>query len=282
MTKIENLIASISEGHAPLTIGFVLYGPTIADVKRWNFNKETHVGNDLIYTTTCWEPGVYHVWVDLIDGQGTVIESGKDKEIIIHVTDKLKNVTLDQWQGVICEGDAIGFSIGTSIPGTPKITWKWGDGQDNSSDDPKFRPNASNPWYKYQKAGSYNGAVTVSGSGITESKEFAVIVLSDPSKTMTGKIEARSLHHPLDTEVFTTNEELTLTAQVSGGVVPKHIVWHIRDFKGKIVNIAGNVGIETKYHFPKSGNYNIECVVRDDVGFKITLLKDVIIRYDHN
>ncbi len=284
MPKIKNLRASITNGSAPLTVGFVLEGPTIADRKRWNVDEIKYEANDLVYTTTLWEPGDHIVWVDLIDEQSNVIESGKDKRVLIHLTDKLQNIAFDQWQGVIYEGDIVGFSVSTSIQGTPKITWVWGNGRIDSTDDPKFRPNASNPWYKYKtKVEPYKGTVTVSGNGISESKEFAVIVLPNPI-TGVGNIYASSLHCPIGTEVFTVVEDVTLIAQVSGAKNDQTpYVWLIKNFHGINDSPKGDVGVKITHRFSKSDNYNVQCVVRFDDGpqqIKLILLKDIIIRYD--
>lgn len=282
MGKITNLRASITNDHAPLTVGFVLDGPTIADRKRWNFdNGKKYECNDLIFTTTYWKPGNYNAWVDLIDDKGNVIESGQKYKISITVTEKLENVTLDQWQGVIYEDDVVGFSISTSIPGEPKITWEWGDEISPPPDDPKPRYDKLNPWHTYKKnANPWKGTVTVEGSGIKESRSFGVLVLPNPVKTIKGYIDVKSKHYPNGSEVFTKNEDLTLAAQVSGGKEPKHVVWHIKNYDGTIENPAGNIGKVTTHHFSKSGNYTVECVVTDDAGLRVTLLKDVIIRYD--
>src|SRR3989338_5104582 len=115
MPQIKNLCVNISESHAPLIAGFFLDGPTIADMKRWNFgDNEVEKNNNLLCTHTYWQPGDYRMWVDIIDKDDKVIESSN--EIQIHVKDKTKTFTFDQWQGVIYEVDTVWFSLSTSLP----------------------------------------------------------------------------------------------------------------------------------------------------------------------
>ena len=266
---IKGLCTSAEEGTPPLVVGFFLDGPTVADRKIWHFeNGSSDRDDNLIQTHRYENSGKYCVWVDIINEKNNVIESSK--KITIRVVDKPNTITkFDQWQGVIYEGDSVGFSIPISLPGSPEIMWHWDDETPDTT-------RKQNPHHQYKVVKTCNGKVTVSGSGITKSKEFAVMVLPDSRKIMAGYIRVKSLKRPNESSEFAVGDELTFDDQFSGGVDPYEHTWKITNSKGYIVPIRG-ADPTLKKTFAKSDNYLVTFTIWDSNRLKLTLSKTVII-----
>lgn len=282
MPIIKDLSVSITEGPAPLIVGFFLNGPNIAHRKIWNFgDKLSEKSNNLLNTHRYEKCGKYDVCVDIIDENNKIVESSDKKTI--YVKDKTKVISgFDQWQGVIYEGESVGFSIAHNILGDPQINWEWGDGKIDSSDDRKFYPHRQNPHHPYEKNGTWQGKVTIEEktSGrkpITESREFGMLVLPDKKKEFAGFIEITSSDQHRGTVEFPVKKSLNFQAQVTGVDNENYsFLWNFGDKVGH-----NEHDLMVKHTYTKSGNYHATCTIRNKggkIGNKIILHKTVIIR----
>ena len=253
---ITKLYKNITKSAAPLVAGFYLEGPTIAHRKRWHFGDGSVpiINNNLVQNHTYTKIGEHTMWVEIINNAKEVIE--KSNEIKFTVTEKVEKFNFNQWEGVITEGDDVGFSLGGEIRGEDEIKWVWGDG--------KKLDNDTNPHHRYEKAGTFEGKVSVGGV----EREFGVLVLPDPVKHITGHIEV--VHASERDGSFPTNTELTFQVQVTGGTPEYHVIWKFGDKNG-------GAGKMTKHAYKKSGNYHVACTVRDQVGLTLSFDKNVSI-----
>lgn len=273
---VVNLNASSINGSAPLTVGFFLADSTISDKKRWHFGDELEENNNLLCTHTYQNTGTYVVWVDILNEIDEVVE--RSNEVTVNVNNRLQHINFNQWEAIVYEGNSVGFSISHDIVGDPRITWDWGDGTTNSSDDVQFKHDKLNPHHVYDNAGTYAGRVTITeqtakGNGITESKEFTILVLQN-LMDIDGFIQITSVQRQ-GNEGLPINTDLTFQAQVTG--VDNNRYSFVWDFGDK----NGGSGLQTSHRYSKSGTYHVRCTIRDKhgkIGNKIVLCKTVVIQ----
>lgn len=243
---------------APLVAGFYLVisgGQGIKLKKRWHFGDGVEkINNNLIQNHTYHDEGKFTMWVDIVDNELRVIE--RSKEIEFTVEKKLDKFNFDQWEGVIAEGDDVGFSLGGNIKGEDKIKWVWGDGQELDKE--------INPHHPYEKAGTYQGEVSVGG----EKKEFGVLVLPDRIKHIAGHIEVTDASQRDGS--FPAKKKLNFQVQVTGGTPEYHVTWKFGD-------THGGAGKMTKHSYKESGNYHVSCTVRDKNGLTFSFDTNVTI-----
>ena len=255
---IKELQVNITESAAPLVAGFYLVisdGQGIKLRKRWHFGDgEERINNNLVQNHTYRNKGKFTMWVDIVDNRLRVIE--RSKKIEFTVETKLEKFNFDQWEGIIIEGDKVGFSLGGDIQGEDEIKWVWGDGKEEVKD--------TNPHHRYEKEGNYPGKVSVGEIG----REFGMLVLPDRRKHIFGKIEVAAA-----TErggVFPAKEELTLQVQLTGGTPEYHIVWRFGDGNG-------GAGKQVEHIYKEKGNYQISCTVRDQNALVFYFEKNIAI-----
>jgi len=272
---------NIEESKAPLVAGFYLEGPTIAHVKKWNFkNDETGKiepkrNNNLIQNYTFWKPGKYSVWVEIIGPDETVIKTSETKTFTVKKKTDLIT-SFNQWEGIVYGGDDVGFSISHSLH-TPKITWEWGDNKK-----PNSETNPHHPYDHVKEPTKVKGKLSVYESEQkNESREFAVLVIPHPIKEFAGYMEVSSTEAPGRNNGFPVNTEITLQAQIKGGVRGIHtIFWQYARLDTEIINVERNEGenyLTRKKSYEKSGHYHVKCVIRYKDSRKLTLEKGLII-----
>ncbi|MCZ6583197.1 MAG: PKD domain-containing protein, partial [Thaumarchaeota archaeon] len=255
---IKELQVNIQESAAPLVAGFYLDisdGQGIKLKKRWHFGDgEERINNNLVQNHTYHNKGKFTMWVDIVDERLRVIE--RSKKIEFDVGKKLDKFNFDQWEGVIVEGDKVGFSLGGDIQGEDKIKWVWGDGKELEND--------TNPHHKYEKAGKYSGDISV---GI-HSRKFGMLVLSDRLRHIAGKIEVADATE--SSKGFPAKEKLTLQVQLTGGTPEYHVVWKFGDG-------CGGAGTMTEHAYKEKGSYQISCTVRDQNALTFYFEKNITI-----
>lgn len=274
MPIIKDLHVSITEGSAPLVVGFFLDGPTIAHRKRWHFGDGSPVeDNNLIHTHRYEKEGIYEdkIYVEIIDENNRILDTSR--KFTIRVKPRIKIINgFSQWQGVIYEGDSVGFSIAHEVLGKPEIMWVWNKEENPQRPDPAN--NKLNPHHKYTTTGTHNGNVTVDKSA---SKEFAVMVLPYPLKKKTGHIDVSSMRGAGESSEFPVNEELIFDAQIGIDFSKHSPVWHIFDSNGKIVKIPDNLGPTFKHTFVKKDSYLVKCNM-EMPAFWLVLSKTIVIQ----
>lgn len=252
------LRASIQNGYAPLTVGFVLEGnlASIETLKIWHFGErnpslDTEVVNDFVVNGHLYghaNPAGYTVWVDIVqmgnDGKYHVIKSSN--AITINVTQGPPDFGLSQTQGILYEGDSAGFSLHISVPGTSKIQWNFGDenipppqGRRRQVDQDLY---PMNPFHTYNKASeqSYQGTVTITWYDNTGEKHqptwpFAILVLPNSLRNVTGYIEFHSFScdpPSVSCDMVKTGVEVNMYGEVHGGTSGFTHKWDFGDGHG--------------------------------------------------
>ncbi len=285
MSQLQvNLQASASDVYFPATVGFLLTGVTIADLKIWHFGGNV-IGPicDLVYNYYDFPVGSHDVYVEVgaIVG-GKFSRTGLSNTLTVNVNPRKPEFDVYQTEAVISNNNFVGFALSTNLTGDQE-KYDSGDGQTTD-----WSPRNLNPWIKYENANTspYTGKITISGFESGGKKyigyqDFNVLVYSDDTVTGSIAILPTSDPHPsIPDGAYAVNYELTFQANVSNN--PTSIVSSLWDFGDKSSPQRGSgPDQQVSYQYQNPGNYLVKCtltmIVENSQYVTLTLYKTVVI-----
>lgn len=262
-----NVTLSQTSGLAPLNVGFVLNGPTIADSILWDFGDGNKENGNLVNNHTYYTVGTFSGSVKIIYSDGQVLV----KTFTVTTTGSTTTggggtttpptvdhtINLYQSASTVVQGQDVGFSLSLGVVQT-SIKWDFGDGTTLDT--------VLNPTHFYTKLGTFNGSVTViDTTGKQWIKTFTVTTTANPLTTLTVSIKSGPADVTFVTgaaQEFLPDERLEFQAQISGGIPPYSISWNMGDGSSQSGEFA--------YRSYKVGTYTIKCTVTDSKGLSQT------------
>jgi len=255
LVVIKQFTQSVARGEAALVVGYTIDPADPRAEIRWSFGDgSTDVLDQKIVNHTYFSAGTFNGFVDVIDS----MSNSERINFSVVVTapaapppsqqDIITNFFQDQ--GVIMKDGFVSFSLALGV--VPSlISWEFGDGSNRVL-------NQTSLDHQYRQVGTFNGLVTVQDEfGFSETRNFSVIVTE--SQTV---IDARIDVGPEAGAVLEPNEDITLRANVGGGVPPfVNFEW---DF-GDGTRASGPESIVV-HRYAQPGIVSVRMTVTDSVG----------------
>lgn len=254
---ITNVSNSVLSGEAPLTVGFSIAVLDPTSTISWDFgdpnagvdNPNTDNG-DLVVNHTYFKAGNYTVTLKVTSSKwGT---QTKTFNVIVQANTTPINTNLFVSETSGSAPLDVAFSISLNVV-QQSIIWTFGDGTNNTQ-------NVLAVSHTYQKAGTYNGSVTVVDvNGNTVTKTFQVVVSPNPLQVLGASIIFSPGPVISPDGNAETDIPITVEGVASEGLSPFTYAWTFGDG-------ASAVGEQVSHPYTAVGNYTIQLTITDAGG----------------
>jgi len=255
LVVIKRFTQSVASGVAPLTVGYTIDPADPRAEIIWNFGDGSpNVLNNKVENHSYFSAGTFNGFVDVIDSNSN--SERINFSVVVSApappppTQQVIISNFFQDRSVIMKDGFVSFSIALGV--VPRlIIWDFGDGSNRVL-------NQTSLDHQYRQVGTFGGFVQVEDEfGFTETRNFTVVVTQ--SQTV---IDARIDLGPESGAVLEPNEDITLRANVGGGVPPfVNFEW---DF-GDGTRASGPESIVV-HRYAQPGIVSVIMTVTDSVG----------------